>query len=169
MLQHIIYRAIVFFMSDVLKKRIKQSSDFESPVNKAILNLMVATDYVRVISERICAEFNITPGQYNVLRILRGAGYAGHPRYEITERMVERAPDVTRLIDRLEKQDLVVRDCCSEDKRRSITRITGKGLKLLDEMQPKVDEMTADLSEKVSLPEWIALSGICEKIYKEKE
>lgn len=156
-------------MSEVLKKRIKQSADFESPVNQAILNLMVATDYVRGLSERICTEFSITPAQYNVLRILRGAGYSGHPRYEITERMVERAPDVTRLTDRLEKQGLVARDCCSEDKRRSITRITDKGLSLLDEMQSKVDEMTVHLSEKASLPEWIALSGICEKIYEEKK
>lgn len=155
-------------MSEILKKRIKQSADFESPVNEAALNLLVAADYVRSQVESVCSEFGITHGQYNVLRILRGAGREGHPRCEISERMVERAPDVTRIIDRLEKQKLVVRERSSEDRRQSITRITEKGLELLEKMQPKLNRMANSFSEKLSLPEWIALSSLCEKIYDEK-
>ena len=100
---------------------------------------------------------------------MRGAGREGHPRCEIAERMLERAPDVTRIIDRLEKQGLALRSRSSEDKRQSITRISEKGLELLDRMQPKVDEMRNFLSEILSLPEWAALSGLCEKIYDEKK
>src|SRR5262245_54731274 len=97
----------IFHVGEVLKHRIKQSADFKSPVDDAVLNLLVAAGYVQAQIDRACEEFDITRGQYNVLRILRGAGEEGHPRYEITERMIEKAPDVTRLIDRLEKQGLV--------------------------------------------------------------
>ena len=152
-------------MGEVLKKRIKQTADFESPVNEAILNLMVAADYVRTIHERTCSDFGITTGQYNVLRILRGAGEEGHPRCEIAERMVERAPDITRLVDRLEKEGFVVRERSGDDRRHSITRITEKGLQLLESMQPSVEETMKDLGVRASLAEWIALSGVCEKIY----
>ena len=146
----------------------KQTVDFVSHVDEAAFNLMIAADYVQTKIDRFCAEFGITRGQYNVLMILRGAGAEGHPRGEIAERMLEKAPDVTRIIDRLEKQDLVLRDRSSEDKRQSITRISEKGLELLIEMQPKVDETRDFLAERLSLPEWIALSSLCEKIYDDK-
>ena len=155
-------------MSEILKKRLKQSADFESPVDEAVLNVIVAADYLRAQNEGVCSEFGITPGQYNVLRILRGANQEGHSRCEISERMVERAPDVTRLVDRLEKQGLVVRDRSTEDKRQSITRITEKGLNMLEQMQPKFEEAVRFWSEKLSLAEWIALSHLCEKIYNER-
>jgi DNA-binding MarR family transcriptional regulator len=156
---------MVWTMSEILKRRIKQRADFDSPVNEGILNLIVAADHVRSIHERTCSEYGITPAQYNVLRILRGAGADGHPRCEIAERMVERAPDVTRLVDRLEKEGLVIRERSDDDKRQSITRITEKGLRLLDAMQPSVDETMGAVGSKASLAEWIALSNVCEKIY----
>jgi DNA-binding MarR family transcriptional regulator len=152
-------------MGEVLKKRIKQQADFGSPVNEAILNLLVAADHVRTVHERICSDFGITTGQYNVLRILRGAGCDGHPRCEIAERMVERAPDITRLVDRLEKEGLVSRERSDDDRRQSITRITEKGQQLLEAMQPAVVGIIGELEAKASLAEWIALSGVCEKIY----
>jgi len=152
-------------VGEILKGRIKQSVDFKSPIDEAFLNLLVAADYAQTQIDRICAEFDITRGQYNVLRILRGAGEAGHPRYEIAARMVEKAPDVTRLIDRLEKQGLVMRERSAEDKRHSITRITKKGLELLNRVEPKLDEAKHSISKKLSLPEWIALSSLCEKLY----
>src|ERR1041385_1053078 len=104
-------------MSEILNRRIKQKSGFGSPVNEGILNLLIAADYVRTQQEKLCAAHGITAGQYNVLRILRGAGSEGHPRCEIAGRMVERAPDVTRLVDKLEKEGLVVRERSAEDRR----------------------------------------------------
>ena len=154
-------------MGEILKQRIKQSVDFKSPIDEAFLNLLVAADYAQTQIDRICAEFDITRGQYNVLRILRGAGKEGHPRYEIAARMVEKAPDVTRLIDRLEKQGLVMRGRSEEDRRQSITRITKIGLDLLTRVEPKLDEAKRSISKKLSLPEWIALSSLCEKLYDE--
>ena len=168
MLQHTSFCVTVYFVGEILKRRIKQSADFKSPIGEAFVNLLVAADYAQTQIDRVCAEFDITRGQYNVLGILRGAGKDGHPRYEIAARMVEKAPDVTRLIDRLEKQGLVVRERSDEDKRHSITRISQKGLKLLDKVEPKIDELKQSMSKKLSLPEWIALSSLCEKLYDEQ-
>ena len=167
MLQHTLYSDIVFNMSDALKAKIKQRIDFADPADEAMLNLMVAADTVRTQMDRFFAAYEITMGQYNVLRILRGAGCDGHPRCEIAARMVERAPDITRLIDRLEKQKLVIRDRSEEDRRQSVARISQKGLDLLDQIEPELSEFNNQISQKLSLPEWIALTSLCEKIYAE--
>lgn len=156
-------------MGDALKKRLKQSADFGSPAEEAVLNLMVAADHVRGRLERTCSDFGITPGQYNVLRILRGAHPAGHPRCEIAARLLEKAPDVTRLVDRLESQGLVSRDRSEEDRRLSVTRITRKGLELLERMEPAMDEANKYFKERVSRQDCRVLTRICEGIYTEEE
>ena len=75
--------------------------------------------------------YDITPTQYNVLRILRGAGRGGLCRNEIRERLVAQVPDVTRLLDRLEQSGLVERERAEQDRRLMTTRITKAGLALL--------------------------------------
>jgi DNA-binding MarR family transcriptional regulator len=156
-------------MGDVLKKRLKQAADFAGPAEEAVLNLMVAADHVRGRLERACSDFGITPGQYNVLRILRGAHPAGHPRCEIAARLLEKAPDVTRLVDRLESQGLVSRDRSEEDRRLSVTRITRKGLELLERMEPAMEEANKYFKERVSRQDCRALTRICEGLYTEEE
>lgn len=134
-----------------------------------MLNLLVAADHMRGRMTSICDDFGITIGQYNVLRILRGVHPGGHPRCEIIRRMLERAPDVTRLVDRLESQDLAERVRSDEDRRLSITRITQKGLDLLTTMEPRVQELNAYFGERVSRRDCRELSRICEGIYGEPE
>jgi len=95
-------------MGTALAKRLVQSR-FESPVQVAILNLLVAASYLQEQNERLLAEHNLSPAQYNVLRILKGVHPEGHPRCEIARRMIERAPDLTRMIDGLERRGLVER------------------------------------------------------------
>ena len=132
-----------------------------------MLNLIVAADYVCMRLERVCAEFGITRPQYNVLRILRGVHPGGHPRAEIAARLLASAPDVTRLVDRLQAQGLVERDRVEEDRRLSIARITKKGLRLLEQMQPHISEEHERFSRSVSRRECLELSRICETIYDE--
>ena len=134
-----------------------------------MLNLMVAADHVRARLDRVCADFSITTGQYNVLRILRGAHPNGHPRCEIAARLIEKAPDVTRLVDRLETQGLVERDRSEEDRRLSLTRITKKGLGVLNKMDDALAEINRYFSERVSRRDCRELSRICEGIYAEDE
>jgi DNA-binding MarR family transcriptional regulator len=152
-------------MGEALKKRLKQRK-FENPLHVSILNLMVAADYVRSHMEGHCNRFGITHSQYNVLRILRGVYPNGHPRGEIASRMIERAPDVTRLIDRLEKQGLVDRDRSARDRRLSMTRITKKGLDLLERMKP--DEEFRHFAKRIPVRDRKALSRICEEIYSDE-
>ena len=168
MLQHALCCVIVFNMSNALKAKIKQRTDFDNPAGEAILNLTVATDAVRGQMDRLFATYEITSGQYNVLRILRGAGCDGHPRCEIAARMVERAPDITRLVDRLEQQKLVIRERSDEDRRQSVARISQKGLDLLDRIEPELSEFISQIAQKLSVAEWIALTSLCEKIYAEQ-
>jgi len=151
-------------MGDALKRRLQQSR-FENPHHEALLNLMVAASHVRARFDQVCLEHGITEGQYNALRILRGARPNGYPRCEIARRLIERAPDVTRLIDRLEKQGLVERARSGEDRRLSITRITRKGLQVLERMQPAMDEVHREFGERLPGRDARELSRICEGIY----
>jgi DNA-binding MarR family transcriptional regulator len=155
-------------MGDGLKRRIKQER-FESPLQEAMLNLMVASDFLRRRVEKLCSEHEITSAQYNVLRILRGIYPDGHPRCEIASRMVEKSPDITRLVDRLEAQGLVERDRSRDDRRLSITRITTRGLDLLQEITPKIDELNRLLAKRLSRRDCIEISRICESIYADQE
>jgi len=151
-------------MGDALKRRLQQSR-FESPIQEALLNLMVAASHVRARLDQVCGEHGITEGQYNALRILRGAHPDGYPRCEIARRLIERAPDVTRLIDRLEKQGLVERARSGDDRRLSITRITRKGLQLLERMQPAMEEIHREFGNHLPAGDARELSRICEGIY----
>ncbi len=155
-------------MGEALKRRLKQAR-FENPQHEAVLNLMVAAAYVRARIEQVCAEHGITEGQYNALRILRGAHPDGYPRCEIARRMIERAPDVTRLIDRLEKQALVERARSGEDRRLSITIVTRKGLQILERMQPAMNAVHHELIERMPDRDARELSRICESIYDVEE
>src|ERR1051325_6433181 len=97
----------------------------------AYSTLLSTADRVKTFFETVCAPFNITGQQYNVLRILRGAEPDGLPTLTIAERMIERTPGITRMIDRLEAKRLVVREIRPQDRRYVHCRITEKGLNLL--------------------------------------
>ncbi len=155
-------------MGEALKRRIKQER-FEGPLQEAMLNLMVAASVVAEQADRICAEHGITRGQYNVLRILRGAHPEGHSRCDVAVRLVERAPDVTRLVDRLERQGLVERVRSEEDRRLSISRITSAGLELLERMDPAMRAHQEYFASRLSVRDQRELSRICEAIYDETE
>ena len=115
--------------------------------------------------EEVCYGFGITETQYNVLRILNGASPGGLCRGEIRERMIERAPDVTRLINRLEDQGLVIRTTSPEDRRLSLSMITEKGKELLREMKPSNAGLHTYFAERVSERDLAHLSRICQGIY----
>ncbi len=82
--------------------------------------------------------------------------------------MIERAPDVTRLVDRLEKRGLVERDRSAADRRLSLTRITSAGIDLLARLAPRLTALESHLAERLSLRDRRELSRICEGIYGEE-
>jgi DNA-binding MarR family transcriptional regulator len=155
-------------MGEILKKRLKQSR-FQSPEQEAMLNVMVTSSYIEDIFTKACAEHGISHQQYNILRILRGVHPQGHPCGEIAERMLSRAPDITRRLDRLVKLGLVQRDRLDDDRRVVITKITDKGLELLKGMDAQVQRSHSVISDRLSEEECLELSRLCEKIYGEEK
>jgi DNA-binding MarR family transcriptional regulator len=151
-------------MGEVLKKRLKQSK-FENLDQEVALNLLVSAYFLRAKHDEVMIKFGLTLPQYNVLRILRGVYPDGHPRCEIIDRMIEPAPDVTRIIDRLMKEKLVERFNSPTDKRLSMTRITEKGIKLLEKANPEVLALGNYVSSTLTNSEKKTLSDLLEKIY----
>jgi DNA-binding MarR family transcriptional regulator len=151
-------------MGDVIRRRLRQTG-FASPQEETMLGLLLATGHIRERFEQVCEAHGITGGQYNVLRILRGAGPGGHPRGEVAVRLIERAADVTRLIDRLERQGLVQRIRSDGDQRLSIARITRKGLDLLDRMDTGIQGIHEYIASRLTLRDCRELSRICERLY----
>src|SRR6516165_1153908 len=147
-------------MTEALSRRLKQTK-FVSPQQEALLSLAVAAGTISDLMDQVCERHDLTRQQYNVLRILRGVYPEGHPRCAIAERMIERAPDVTRLVDRLQARGLVRRQRGGYDQRQAITRITPKGLKLLETIQPEVDSQTATHLRKLSDEDCHELSRLC--------
>ncbi len=126
-----------------LQREIKQTKPFANPASEATVSLLLTADLVRRAVTAIVEPAGITLQQYNVLRILRGAGKQGLPTLDIAERMVEQTPGITRLIDRLESKKLVIRERCKTDRRQVFCRITPSGLSLL----ARLDQPLRDAEE----------------------
>jgi DNA-binding MarR family transcriptional regulator len=123
-----------------VRETIRQNKPFRSVGQEAVLAVLLAADALRRgFGGLLARREGVTLQQYNVLRILRGAGPRGLPTLEIIERMVEEAPGITRLLDRLERKKWVARERSSEDRRQVICRITRPGLALLARLDPHVD------------------------------
>jgi len=105
----------------------------------AFLDLLRTTDMLSRGLVTILKPEDLSPTQYNVLRILRGAP-EGLPCGEIAKRMITRDPDITRLLDRLEKRGLISRSREARDRRTVMARITGAGLKLLARLDEPIQE-----------------------------
>ena len=102
--------------------------------------LLRTADVVRRYIARVLEPYGITPQQFNVLRILRGAGPDGTPTLTIAERMIEEAPGITRLLDRLEAKGMVRRQRCPEDRRQVLCHATPEALDLLGRIDGAMNE-----------------------------
>ena len=114
-----------------LQKEIQQTKPFAAPAVEAYLNLLRTHDRVSGDVDRFMKQRGISQPQYNVLRILRGAGEDGLPSLAVAERMVARVPDITRLLDRIAAKGWIRRTRSTEDRRVVIARITPKGLRFM--------------------------------------
>ena len=127
-------------MTGRLKKELKQSRPFRSLQEEVVLGMLRTADQLAVPMNEILRQENLSLSQYNVLRILRGAHEEGLPCGEISERMVRRDPDLTRLLDRLEQRSLVARSRGTKDRRVVTATITDDGLTLLDRLDAAIDQ-----------------------------
>ena len=130
-------------MAQTIDREIRQTKPFRSLQEQLVLNLMLTT---RVVEENWAQYLKraegISPSQYNILRILRGARPKAARISEIADRMVTRDPDVTRLVDRLIKQGLARRERDGDDRRVVLVEITAAGLALLSRLDGPAGEST---------------------------
>ena len=146
--------------TSALQEELKQRLPFESRYQEAFLAVLRTADVIRRRVGDVVEPHGITPQQYNVLRILRGAGAAGLPTLDIADRMVEQAPGITRMIDRLEAKMLVARERGCDDRRQVLCRITDKGLELLAVLETPLREAHQAVRESVSESDIEMLLGI---------
>lgn len=132
-------------MGGRIQAEIKQSKPLGSLEEEAYLNVQRTANALAQRVSELLRSHDLTPAQYNVLRILRGAGHDGLNASDIAGRMISRDPDVTRLVDRLEKRGLVERWRCSEDRRVVWTRLSPAGRALIDPLDAPVNELHRDM------------------------
>lgn len=132
-----------------LQAELKQKVPFGSEEQETYLALLRTADVLQSRMEAKLKEFGLTATQYNALRILRGAGAEGRPCSEIGERMIAHDPDITRLLNRLEKRGLTERTRGKQDRRVIYGKITTAGLKLLREMDAPVEKFGREMLRHV--------------------
>jgi len=147
-----------------LRQEIRQSKPFDSPAQEAILALYRTSDMLRRQFSQLVEPHGISLQQYNVLRILRGAGKTGTPTLDIADRMIEMTPGITRLLDKLEAKKLVRRERCPEDRRQVLCWITESGLRLLADLDKPLAAAGVNSMEPLSMTEQQALIRTLEKI-----
>jgi len=127
-------------MTVTLRDEIRQKKSFASLPEEASLNLSRTEAVLQEGLDRVLKPHELSTTQYNVLRILRGAGPEGLCRQEIRDRLLTRMPDVTRLLDRMEEAGLVSRARDTADRRLVTTRLTSRGRKLVDALDGPIAE-----------------------------
>ena len=138
-------------MPATIATQLKQQRPFSSPEQEALLGVRMAAARLLVPWEQFLkSQAELSAGQYNVLRILRGSHPSGLTCGEIGERTIARDPDITRLVDRLAARGLVLRTRSETDRRVVKVDITRKGLDLLKKLDPHVLQMPRALLGHVS-------------------
>ena len=125
-------------------------------VRKADLFIQRVTDVLK--------PHSLSPTQYNVLRILRGAGKDGASCKDIGSKLIARDPDVTRLMDRLEKRGLLTRDRIKEDRRVVVHKLSGEGLSLVNELDRPIQELHRSTMRGIEPAKLQTLIAILEEI-----
>ena len=128
-----------------LATALKQNRPFVSLEQEVYLSILRTASELSHAGDQFFRAFDITPSQYNVLRILQGAGTDGLCRNEISERMVTATPDMTRLLDRMEKAGWVTRERAEEDRRQVSTHITKSGMELLARLEKPTGDFVMSL------------------------
>lgn len=155
-------------MGDKLKKEIKQTRPFASVEAEAFLNILRTHEALMEGLAELLKGVGLSPTQYNVLRILRGAGAnccaSGLPCREVASRMVTRDPDMTRLLDRLEARGLIMRERQTTDRRVIHVAITDAGRSLLEEIDPQVLALHKRQLHQMTKAELETLIDLLEKV-----
>jgi DNA-binding MarR family transcriptional regulator len=149
-----------------IQAEIQQTKPFSNLEDEALVALELTADRLQWRFSEMLKPHGLSPTQYNALRILRGAKDEGRSCSEIAERMVNRDPDITRLVDRLEHRGLVVRSREGRDRRVITTRITRAGLELLEALDRPVEEFNRSMLSHLGEPQLRGLIKLLEAARK---
>lgn len=150
-------------MSPTIREEIKQTRPFRTKSQEATVALMRTAHLLRRKVEAVCAAEGITSQQYNVLRILRGAR-GPLPTMEISDRMIETAPGITRLICTLEAAGHIRREQWPGDRRQVLCQITPAGLRLLEKLEPAMNQLDDETAGTLSEEQIESLLGMLDVI-----
>lgn len=151
-------------MVSKLQEELKQNKPFKSLEEEVILNVARTAECLAAAITGVLKTGDLTMTQYNVLRILRGAGAEGLTCSEISERMVTKESDITRLLDRVESRDFIARERPANNRRVVIARITDEGLRILAELDAPVDELNLSLVGHLGVEKQKTLNELLEAI-----
>lgn len=132
-----------------IREEIRQTKPFPDPGSEAMVSLQRTAGCLQWRLTELLKPYGISPTQYNALRILRGAGESGHACSDIAERMLNRDPDITRLLDRMVKRGLVRRGRDKNDRRVITAKITNAGLALLKELDRPLEDFNHRLTGRL--------------------
>ena len=152
-----------------LQIELQQTKPFAQVEEEAHLNIRRTADVLARLLSDLLTKYDLTDTQYNVLRILRGAGEAGLNCKDIGARLVRRDPDITRLLDRLGKRKLVTRVRSREDRRALIVRIGPGGLDLLGQLDAQIQRFHRETLQSLGCERLHTLIGILEEIRQRLE
>ena len=148
-------------MPSIIQQALKQETPFSSVEQEVFLGIQLAAHRTLAPwADHLRTAANLSPSQYNVLRILRGVHPDTMACGEISERMISREPDMTRLLDRLAKRDLVMRERGSDDRRSVRVRISEGGLTLLSALDEAAREMPRRLLGPIGTAQLRSLAAL---------
>lgn len=155
-----------FYMK--LEKEIHQAK-FKDPFQKLVVNLIYSGNWVNFNTNKLLKEHKLTPQQFNVLRILKGQHPNPVPIFTITERMLDKMSNASRLVEKLRQKGLVARSECGADRRRVDVVITDEGISKLEEMNDLVATFNHNLSANLSEEEATMLNDLLDKMRGDDE
>ena len=151
-----------------LEKEIHQAK-FKSPYQKLVVNLIYSGNWVHFNTNKLLKGYKITPQQYNVLRILKGQYPKPAPIFTITERMLDKMSNASRLVEKLRQKGYVERTECGEDRRRVDVIITEEGIEKLDEISAIVSSFEENIQANLTAEEAKTLNDLLDKIRGKEE
>jgi len=146
-----------------IEKAINQQK-FESPYHKLVVNLVYTSNWLRDRQMELFKPFGLLPQHFNILRILKGKEPEPCSAGEIKEVMLDKAPDLTRLVDKLVKQELVDRRLCPSNRRQMDIYLTDKGRKLLEKLNVAIAAEQEEQAKNLAPEEAALCSDLLDKI-----
>lgn len=150
-----------------LSELIKQKH-FASPAQEAVLNIIVTSSWLTNQLTAVMAPYDITPAQYNVLRILKGSYPDKMTCSAIGDRLLDRTPDVTRLLNRLQRRRLIHRERAEHDRRVVEVSLTDEGAALLEKMGTEVERTVVEITRHLSEAEHEQLVNLLERVREDQ-